>query len=134
MSWTTAARQFQNFSDPGQNAKKRGALSDCARAIYNPGMPEPHSGRLQQLLQMLEREPNDAFLLYGIAIEYKNLNEANTALEYLGRVLKVDPNHSYTYYQQGQILESTGEVEKARAAYQQGIEAANRTGDAKAKG
>ncbi len=92
------------------------------------------SERLEKLRKMLEREPNDSFLLYGIAIEYKNLNEANTALEYLDRVLAVDPNHSYTYYQQGQILESTGEVDRARERYVAGIEAAARTGDAKARG
>jgi tetratricopeptide (TPR) repeat protein len=97
-------------------------------------MTEPHSGRLQQLLKMLEREPNDAFLLYGIAIEYKNLNESNTALEYLDRVLQVDPNHSYTYYQQGQVLEGMGETERARERYQAGIESANRAGDGKARG
>ena len=97
-------------------------------------MTVPRSPRLQQLLTMLEREPNDAFLLYGVAMEYKNLNEANVALDYLERVLKVDPNHSYTYYQKGQILESTGDADAARDAYRAGIESADRTGDAKARG
>lgn len=96
-------------------------------------MTQPHSGRLTQLLSMLEREPNDGFLLYGIAIEYKNLNEANTALGYLDRVLAVDPDHAYACFQQGQILESIGETERARARYAAGVQAARRTGDEKAR-
>lgn len=83
---------------------------------------------------MLEREPKDAFLLYGAAIEYKNLSEPQTALAYLDRVVAVDPNYNYAYYQQGQILESLGDEAKARERYLAGVEAANRTGDAKAKG
>ena len=34
---------------------------------------------------MLERQPNDAFLLYGIALEHKKLNDHPKAIEYLDR-------------------------------------------------
>src|SRR4051794_4427797 len=49
------------------------------------------SERLEKLRAMLEREPNDTFLLYGIAMEHKKLNDAPAALEYLDRVTRIDP-------------------------------------------
>ena len=49
-------------------------------------MPWPMSDRLRQLQKMLERQPDDAFLLYGVAMEHKKAGDAAGALEYLGRV------------------------------------------------
>jgi tetratricopeptide (TPR) repeat protein len=89
--------------------------------------------RLHQLQAMLQKSPNDTFLLYGLAMEYKKKEQPKTALEYLQRVIEVDPLYCYAYYQQGQILENQGEQEPARQAYQQGIEAAGRKGDAHAQ-
>ena len=86
-----------------------------------------------QLQKMLARQPNDAFLLYGIAMEYKKAGEATTALEYLGRVTENDPNYCYAYYQRGLVYESLGDTDAARRAYQEGIEAADRSSNAHAR-
>ena len=90
------------------------------------------SERLTKLQQMLERQPDDAFLLYGIALEYKKLGQAAQAIEYLDRVIGADPNYCYAYHQKGLVHESQGQSEAARAVYRQGIEAAKRSGDAHA--
>jgi tetratricopeptide (TPR) repeat protein len=90
--------------------------------------------RLAQLLSMLERQPRDTFVLYGIGMEYKKTGDLPKSLEYLRRVIEVDPSYCYAYYQQGQVLEQQGDTDAARAAYGAGIEAARRSNDAHAQG
>jgi len=93
----------------------RCGLARAAPWVYDGGMSE----RLEKLKSMLQRQPEDAFLLYGTALEK--------------RVIGVDPNYCYAYHQMGLIHESQGDVEAAKSAYRQGIEAANRRGDAHAR-
>jgi Tfp pilus assembly protein PilF len=90
--------------------------------------------RMRQLQQMLQREPDDPFLLYGLAMEYKKADDGARAAEYLDRVITQDPGYCYAYYQKGQIQESLGELDAARQTYQLGVEAAKKKGDAHAQG
>lgn len=96
-------------------------------------MKAADSPRMQQLQKMLERTPNDAFLLYGIALEYKKAKDPKRALEFLEKTLTADAGYCYAYYQRGQLQEELGEIELARKAYMEGIEAAGRKGDAHAR-
>lgn len=89
--------------------------------------------RMQQLRRMLERTPDDPFLLYGIALEYKKTNDFDNAIEYLDRALRADAGYCYAYFQKGQVLESRGDLEAARRIYREGIEAATRKGDEHAR-
>jgi len=89
--------------------------------------------RMQQLLRMLEGAPGDAFLLYGIALEYKKTNDIDNAIEYLDRALRADPGYCYAYFQKGQVLESRGNLEAARRVYREGVDAATRKGDEHAR-
>jgi Tfp pilus assembly protein PilF len=82
---------------------------------------------------MLERDPGDAFLLYGIALEHKKLGDARLAIEFLDRVISVDPGYCYAYHQKGLVYESEGDVESAKGAYRAGIDAATKKGDAHAR-
>ena len=97
-------------------------------------MQQAPSSRMQQLQRMLEREPDDTFLLYGLALEYKKLNEAPAAIEHLNRVIQLDPGYCYAYHQRGLIQESLGETESAKRSYREGIEAAIKKGDDHARG
>ena len=90
--------------------------------------------RLGKLQKMLEREPNDPFLLYGIAMEHKKLNAAAAALEFFDRVTRLDPGYCYAYHQKGLMFESAGDTEQAKSAYRAGIAAAKQKGDAHAQG
>ncbi len=83
---------------------------------------------------MLEKQPDDAFLLYGIALEYKKAGQAPLAMEYLDRVIKVDPGYCYAYHQKGLVHESTGNAAAAKQTYREGIAAAEKKGDAHARG
>jgi predicted Zn-dependent protease len=88
--------------------------------------------RLEQLQAMLQKEPSDPFLLYGIAMEYKKQNNPASAIDYFNRTLAADPSYCYAYFQSGQVHESTGDTDAARKAYQDGIAAAQKKGDAHA--
>lgn len=91
------------------------------------------SQRLEKLLLMLQKEPNDTFLLYGIAMEHKKADNLPAALEFLGKVTQLDELYCYAYHQQGLIHELAGDIEAARRAYRDGIAAARRKGDAHAQ-
>ena len=82
---------------------------------------------------MLERDPADTFLLYGIALEHKKLGDAKQAVDFLDRVISIDPGYCYAYHQKGLVFESAGDVESAKNAYRAGIEAATKKGDAHAR-
>jgi|SRR3954454_22221975 Tfp pilus assembly protein PilF len=88
--------------------------------------------RMRQLRQMLDRQPDDPFLLYGLAMEYKKADEPARALEFFDQVLRRDPNYCYAYYQRAQVHESLGDVDAARRTLREGVEAAKRSGDAHA--
>jgi predicted Zn-dependent protease len=92
------------------------------------------SPRAEQLRKLLEKTPGDTFLLYALALELKKLDDKAGALDYLARTITIDPHYHYAYYQQGQILESQGETEAAKAAYDAGIARAGKVGDGKALG
>jgi tetratricopeptide (TPR) repeat protein len=96
--------------------------------------PQQTNDRLAKLQQMLSREPNDTFLLYGIALEHKKLNDPKRAIEYLDRVIGLDPGYCYAYHQKGLVHESFGDLGAAKQSYRDGIEAARRKGDAHAQG
>jgi tetratricopeptide (TPR) repeat protein len=92
------------------------------------------SDKLPQLQAMLEKQPNDPFLLYGIALEHKKMNAPAKAIEFLDRCIAADPNYCYAYFQRGQVCEMTGDTDAARKSYEAGIVAAKRAGDAHAQG
>jgi tetratricopeptide (TPR) repeat protein len=89
--------------------------------------------RLEQLQKMLEREPNDTFLLYGLAMEHKKSGDADQALQLLEKVVQLDPGHGYAFFQRGQIEESRGDMTAAKKAYSDGIIAATKSGDSHAR-
>ena len=91
------------------------------------------SVRLKKLETMLEKTPNDAFLLYGVALEYKSAGRYDEAIKFLNRTLEVDPAYCYAYFQSGQVYEMTGDTEAARNIYEAGIDAAKKKGDAHAE-
>jgi Tfp pilus assembly protein PilF len=96
-------------------------------------MPEPTTPRMRQLEQMLEKEPADTFLLYGLALEHKKAGNTSAAIEYLDRVIALDWGYCYAYHQKGLIYESTENIEAAKEAYRQGVEAAKKKGDSHAR-
>lgn len=89
--------------------------------------------RLQQIHKMLEKEPNDTFLLYGLGMEYKKAGEWDKALESFNRVTQLDPMYCYAYHQRGLVYEAQGNFPAAKQAYQEGMAAAEKKGDLHAR-
>lgn len=55
--------------------------------------------RLQKLLEMYHENPQDTFVLYALAIEYKGLNQNDLALDYFQKCLQQDSQYVPAYYQ-----------------------------------
>ena len=96
-------------------------------------MPDTTTERMHKLRQMLEKTPDDTFLLYAIALEHKKLSDFPQALEYLKRVLEKDPAYVVAHHQTGLVHELAGDLESARKSYRDGMAAAERKGDLHAK-
>jgi len=89
--------------------------------------------RLEALQAMVAERPEDSFLRYGLAMEYRNAGDLEAALAEFRRVIARNPEYSAAYYHGGQTLERLGREEEARAIYRSGIEAAARKGDRKTR-
>jgi tetratricopeptide (TPR) repeat protein len=96
-------------------------------------MPDLTSDKLTKLFAMLERQPADAFLLYGIGMEYKKLDDYPRAIEFFNKTLAADPAYCYAHYQRGQTQELAGDNAAAKLSYDEGIATAIRVGDAHAR-
>ena len=73
--------------------------------------------------------PNDAFSLYGLAIECANQGDHAAAAESFQKLLAAHPDYVTGYFQYGQFLARQSRIEEAKRTLTSGIEAAHRTGD-----
>lgn len=89
---------------------------------------------IDRLKQMLADDPDDAFLNYGLAMEYSGRGDTEAALAQFDRVIALDADHVAARFQKGQLLAREGELEAARVALNDGIAIARRTGDEHAEG
>lgn len=87
---------------------------------------------LNNLLQIFEKNKNDPFVQYGIAIEYRNLGDFDKALEFFQGVYKSFPDYVPNYYHLAQTLERLGRGEEASRVCLAGITVADKAGDAHA--
>jgi tetratricopeptide (TPR) repeat protein len=87
------------------------------------------STRLAKLLEFLESEPNDPFVLYAIATEYNTANDIEKAYEYYNKLINEHPAYVGTYYHLGKLLEKNNGREEAIVIYQKGMTAAREKRD-----
>lgn len=87
------------------------------------------TSRLEMLTQFLEQNPNDAFARYGLAMEYSNLGQTETALQQFSRLLELHPDYTNGYFMAAQTLAKAERNEEARTMLQKGLESARRTGN-----
>jgi tetratricopeptide (TPR) repeat protein len=76
--------------------------------------------RIQSLLQMLEQEPNDSFLRYALALEYKKTHPDKT-LELLESLCFQEPVYLPAFYQLSQLYFENGEIHKAMSTAQSAL-------------
>ena len=78
--------------------------------------------RIEQLLKLLEQEPDDLFLNYALGLEYaKDLNSPADAESQFRMVLNSDKNYLAAYYQLGQLFEKVERPAEALEFYKEGL-------------
>lgn len=92
------------------------------------------SKRLPSLLQLLEANPRDSFVLFALAKEYEGLGDTAKALEFYRTLRDADPGYVGLYYHLGKLFEQQQDFDNAVAAYKQGIETARKASDFHALG
>lgn len=89
--------------------------------------------RLDKLMKLLEAEPNDPFVLYGIAQEHAKEERFADAILFYDRCLAADPGYMYAHYHKAVAQQESGDTAAAEATLHAGIAAARRAGDMKAQ-
>ena len=85
--------------------------------------------RLDTLKQLAAQDPANAFVRYGLAMEYTSSGELEKAVAEFQGILSVSPDYAAAYFHGGQTLEKLGRIEEARSMYERGIAVTTRTGD-----
>lgn len=88
--------------------------------------------RIEQIRALLERNPDDTFPHYALAMELKGQGCFEAALESLDRCLSLDPKYGYAWYHKAAILKDVGRTEEARDVLQRGLEMASTAGQEQA--
>lgn len=86
--------------------------------------------RIAQLEEFLRDDPEDAFTLYALALEYLK-SDAKKSYEIFEGLLNKRPDYLPTYYPFAHLLIELQQADKAKAIFQQGIDAALRANDRK---
>jgi len=92
------------------------------------------SNRLELLKNLVAQNPRDSFSRYGLAMEYRNAGDLESAIGEFRLILSADPDYVAAYFHGGQTLEKLGRTGEARELYGAGLEAAVRKGDQHARG
>ncbi len=84
---------------------------------------------LEQLEKLLAADPDDAFVLYGIAQERAKRGELEQAVEFYDRCLRVDAAYCYAYFHKARVLRDLGRTDDAIATLLAGLAKAKALGD-----
>ncbi len=79
--------------------------------------------RIKQLQEFLQETPNDPFLIYALATEYKEADAAK-AKTYFDALLTDHPNYIGTYYHAAALYADHFDRQIADKIYQKGIQIA----------
>lgn len=85
------------------------------------------------LLDMIKETPNDPFVCYALALEYKKEQLPDEARKLLEELKTKHPDYLALYYQLGKILEEGGDVDSALGIYREGLHLATKQRDLKTK-
>ena len=89
--------------------------------------------RIDALKSMVARDPQNSFLRYGLAMEYKNSGDLGSAVVEFRALIAADPNYSAAYFHGGQTLERLGRLDEARELYTEGVAVTTRKGEEHAR-
>ncbi len=90
--------------------------------------------RLAMLLKMVAAKPDEPFVRYGLAMEYRKLERFGEAIEAFDALLARHPDYVPAYLMFGTMLEGQNQLAHAREVLEPGVAAADRSGDDHALG
>ena len=90
------------------------------------------SSRIDDLLELIEEEPDDALLRLTLGKEYLDGGDAASALPHLERAVALDARYTAAYHYLGAALEAIGRHADAAETWRRGIAVAEETGDLQA--
>ncbi len=92
-------------------------------------MKVPDGSKIEQFEQLIEMEPNDPVLHFGLGMEYQRLGDFVAAAEEFRRTTELKPDYSAAYRELGKALEKLDQNQKASNTYRKGVEVAKQNGD-----
>ena len=81
---------------------------------------------------MLEKEPDDIFLNYALAVEFLGEQKFQEAEKQFLKTNKLDAEYLPCYYQLGQVAEKINKEKEALEYYHKGVELAKKQNNNKA--
>ncbi|MDH4870795.1 tetratricopeptide repeat protein [Pseudomonas sp. BN515] len=88
---------------------------------------------LEGLEKMLAKGVDNPLLRFGLGKGYLDQGDATKAAEHLRRCVEQDPKYSAAWKLLGKALEADGDLAAARAAWTEGLAAAQAHGDKQAE-
>ena len=82
---------------------------------------------------MIEQDPKNRLARYGLAMELAGQGDLEGGVSAFRALIESDPDYAYAYFHCGQMLEKLDRPDQARATYQEGIAAAERSGASHAR-
>ena len=84
--------------------------------------------RIELFKQMLVGDPSNTSVLFGLAKEYEKAGQNEDVIETLIRYLEISDDQGNAYGMLASAYERAGDTDKAREAYERGIDTAQRHG------
>lgn len=96
--------------------------------------PTNMSTRREKIETLLQAEPHDQFLRYGLAVEYDNEGRTGESLALFRGLMADSQPHVASFFRGAQLLVKLDRIGEARAALRAGIEIARQQGERHAAG
>ncbi len=84
--------------------------------------------RIEVFKQMLETEPDNTMVMFGLAKEYEKLGQNDEVIALLENYLSQADDEGNAYGMLAKAYEQNGDRERAKAIYEKGIEVSNAHG------
>ncbi len=84
--------------------------------------------RIEVFKQMLEADPENTMVMFGLAKEYEKVSQTEDLIAILEKYLAIADDEGNAYGMLAKAYENTGKREKAKSAYQKGIDVSNAHG------
>jgi len=85
--------------------------------------------RIEALKQLLEQEPHDTMLLFGLGNEFFSRGQYAEALPYFEEAVRVDPEYAAVYVYLARAYEESNQPDLVRQTLERGWGPAVRSGD-----